>query len=188
MTDNPPSVGPRPTIVRLQRTRLWLLLSLCSLPACGYTIGSPYRGDISTVHVPVFTSNGTFRRGVEFQLTEAVQKTIENQTDFRLAKECDADTQLIGRIIGLNKRRLGEDGNDEVREAQYELVVQVSWVDLRNNRTEIRQQTIPIPPDVVPLFSQASFAPEIGQSMASARQRAVDTMARQIVQLMQSQW
>ena len=122
-------------------------------------------------------------------MTEAVQKAIKTQTDFRLAREQEADTQLIGRITGIAKRRLGEDGNDEVRESQYELIVQVSWVDLRNRRAPIvEEKAIPIPPDVVPLFSQAAFAPELGQSQATARQRAVESIARQIVQLMQMPW
>ncbi|MFQ5731944.1 MAG: LPS assembly lipoprotein LptE [Planctomycetaceae bacterium] len=190
MTDDNHSPGPRRAAkLRFDTARLGgLLLLLCVLPSCGYTLGGLYRRDVATVHVPMFKLDGTFRRGVEFQLTEAVQKAIQNQTDFRLASERDADTQLVGRIVGINKRTLGEDGNDEVRESQYELAVRVSWVDRRNQRSYIREKDVPIPPDVVPLFSQSAFAPELGQSMATARQRAVDNLARQIVQLMQTPW
>lgn len=149
-------------------------------------VGGPYRQDIHTVHVPIFTS-ASFRRGVEFQLTEAVQKEIQNQTPFRLAKGEYADTRLTGRITSIRKRVLGETAQDDPRQLQYQVALQVTWEDLRTQRV-IREQRIDIPPDVVPLLAQSSFAPELGQSMATARQRAVDNLARQIVQLMQTPW
>jgi hypothetical protein len=154
---------------------------------CGYTVGGPYRQDIRTVHVPIFQST-SFSRDVEFQLTEAVHKEIQKQTHFRLARAGEADTQLLGRIVGIQKRALSETGWDDPRELQYQLSVEVTWEDLRGGRSEIIRRQIAIPPDVVNLLSTADFAPELGQSLGTARQRAVDNLARQIVQLMQTPW
>jgi hypothetical protein len=42
----------------------------------GYRWNSLYREDIQSVAVPIFT-NMTFRRGIEFRLTESVVKNLE---------------------------------------------------------------------------------------------------------------
>jgi len=63
----------------------------------------------------------------------------------------------------------------------------VTWEDTRTGRI-LSQQEVPISADVVQLVSQASFAPEVGQSLATATQTATDSLANQIVQLMESPW
>jgi hypothetical protein len=82
---------------------------------------------------------------------------------------------------------LGESRFDDPRELQLNLHVEVSWEDLRDGRI-LAQHTIALPPETVHLVSEASFAPEIGQSLATARQDAVERMARQIVEMMETPW
>ena len=67
---------------------------------------------------------------------------------------------------------LGENRFDDGRELQLSLVVEVTWEDLRNGQV-ISQQSIPVDADAVSLYSQADFAPEVGHSMATAVQQAV---------------
>lgn len=153
---------------------------------CGYTVGSPYSAEIRSVYVPTFSSN-QFRRGVELQLTEAVQKQIQQRTPFRLAKEGAADTRLRGRIVNFQKGVLGETGQDDARELQINLAVEVTWEDLRTGQV-LAQQQIPIGPDIVMQTTQAEFAPEVGQSLATATQTAVDRLARNIVDMMEQPW
>ena len=76
------------------------------LSGCGYTVGNGFSPDIKTVSVPIF-ENDTYRRGLEYQLTEAVQKEIQNRTPYRLARGTDADTRLTGRIVQVRKDVLG---------------------------------------------------------------------------------
>ncbi len=38
------------------------------------------------------------------------------------------------------------------------------------------------------LFSSGEFAPELGQSLATANQEAIGKMARQIVDMMEAPW
>jgi hypothetical protein len=38
------------------------------------------------------------------------------------------------------------------------------------------------------LFATGNFAPEVGQSLTTATQQAIDAMARQIVDLMEAPW
>lgn len=156
------------------------------LSGCGYMVGSPHQAEIRSVHVPTFTSD-SFRRGVEIQLTEAVQKEIQNRTPFRLVKEPYADTRLTGHITEVRKKRLGETGFDDPRELQLHYSVEATWEDLRTGQI-LSQQRIPIAPDTVHLLSTADFAPEVGQSLATGTQDAVNRMARQIVDMMETPW
>ena len=159
----------------------------CAVPGgCGYMMGSGFPAEVRTVHVPIFRSEA-FRRGVEFQLTEAVQKEIQRRTPFRLADEGVADTRLSGRIIDIRKDVLGETRYDDPRELQLSLAVEVVWEDVRNSRILARQQ-ISLAPEFVQLVSLSEFAPEVGQSLATGTQQAVDRMSRQIVDMMESPW
>ncbi len=164
-----------------------LLLASFQISGCGYMVGGPYRQDIQSVHVPIF-ENLTYRRGIEFQLTEAVHKQIQNETHFRLVKADAADTRLTGRILRINKRVLGETGFDDPRELQLQFVVVVRWEDLRTGKLIGPERTIQLSPEDVSVISTADFAPELGPSMATARQRAVENVARQVVQMMEMPW
>ncbi|MGH7201153.1 MAG: LptE family protein [Planctomycetaceae bacterium] len=160
--------------------------TVCTLTGCGYMVGGAFQSDVRTVHVPIF-GNETHRRGIEFLLTEAVQKEIQSNTPFRLAKGPYADTRLSGRIISFSKNVLGESFFDDPRELQVTLAVEVTWEDLRTGRV-LAQQQVPIAPEVVQLLSQASFAPEVGPSLATATDDVVQRMARDIVNLMEAPW
>ncbi|MBI5759518.1 MAG: hypothetical protein HZA46_13450 [Planctomycetales bacterium] len=155
-------------------------------PGCGYTVGSPYNAEIRSVYVPTFTSN-QFRRDIELQLTEAVQKQIQQRTPFRLVKEHQADTRLRGKVVSFQKGVLGETGLDDARELQINLAIEMTWEDLRTGQV-LAQQQIPISPDVITQATQAEFAPEVGQSLATATQQAVDRLARNIVEMMEQPW
>ena len=128
--------------------RTLLLLSLPGiflLPGCGYVVGQSFSRDIKTVAVPIF-ENDTNRRGIEFQLTGAVQSEITKRTPYRLAKGLQADTRLTGRIVGFRKDVLGETRNDDPRELQLSLMVKVTWEDLRTGQL-LAQQEIPLSPE-----------------------------------------
>lgn len=149
-------------------------------------VGAPYRHDIQTVYVPTFSSDIP-RRGIEYQLTEAIQKEITKRTPYRLAKQGYADTKLSGHIVSLNKAMLSETVFDEARELQVAMAVQISWQDTRTGHS-IRELSIQLPPELSHLYSTADFAPEIGQSRATAIQSAIDKMARHIVEKMEYPW
>ena len=74
--------------------RTWPLLALL-LAGCGYVVGSPFRPDVRSVAVPIF-QNDTYRKGVEFQLTEAVQKEMQ-QRGLQIAEEPYASRTPIAR-------------------------------------------------------------------------------------------
>ncbi len=70
---------------------------------------------------------------------------------------------------------------------QFSLAVKVVWEDLRNGNV-LAEQTIPIDRLGLALNATADFAPELGQSQATATQRAVDKLASQIVDRMEAPW
>ena len=169
--------------------RILLTLStvvvITALSGCGYMIGGPYDQQIRTVEVPIFEST-SYRRGLDLQLTEAVQKQIQQRTPFRVVKD-GGDTRLTGRIIDLRKSVLGETRNDDPRELQVNLALEVVWEDLRAGKV-LAQEQFPLTPGMAALRSQAEFAPEVGQSLATATQQSLNQMARQVVDLMETPW
>lgn len=170
----------------LRLLRCLLIAPVFSSIGCGYVVGSFHGGDVRTVAVPVFESTST-RRGIEYQLTEAVQNEIKARTPFRIAKEPYADTRLKGKIVEIRKRPLGENKYDDPRALQYSLSVQVVWEDLRTGDV-LAEQTIPLNPVGLSLESSAEFDPELGHSQATANQKAIQQLAAQIVDRMEAPW
>lgn len=162
------------------------LTGLVCASGCGYLVGPSYGPDIRTVHVPVFKTD-SFRRGFELQLTEAVQKQIQQTTTFKLAKEPGADTRLIGRIVDITKRVENQNRYDDPRELELGIAVEVRWEDCRTGQI-IAQQTFPISSLMTQAITQTSFAPEAGQSLATATKDGIDQLSRKIVQLMETPW
>jgi hypothetical protein len=162
---------------------------------CGYIVGSPYGPEIRTVHVPTFTNEAFddnyvadgFRRGFELRLTEAVQKQIQLRTPFKLVRNAGADTRLTGRLISANKRVSNQNKYDDPRELELSLALEVTWEDVRSGQV-LAQRSVPIDAQVAQAVVNTSFAPETGQSLATATQDAVDQMARQVVSLMEAPW
>jgi hypothetical protein len=162
------------------------MLAGLSASGCGYTIGNSFQHDVRTVYVPIATSED-YRRGPEFQLTEAVQKQIQQRTPFRLCKDEAADTKLTMKIKNIRKSVLGTTAQNDPRELQVQYAVEVTWEDLRTGRI-LAQQKVSIEPEVTRLFASGEFAPELGQSLATGTQVAIDKMARQVVDMMEAPW
>ena len=166
-----------------------VLIGLCLfalLAGCGYTVGPNFSRDIKTVAVPIF-ENESNRRGIEFQLTEAVIDEITKRTNYRLVKGLEADTRLTGKIVSVRKNALGESRYDDPRQLQLNWVVQVTWKDQRTNKI-LADSEIPLAPEAIPVKGQAEFSPEMGQSLATATNDSVLQMARTIVNLMEVPW
>lgn len=174
--------SPRPAIAAV----LVLLAMPVLLTGCGYAVGSAVDPHIRTVAVPTFES-GAFRRGVEQQLTEAVQREIRLRTPFRLAHAGDADTRLRGKVVSVGKRVLGLGPSDDPRQVEFEIAVEVVWEDLRDGRV-LASRHVPISPDAVNLMTSGRSSLDVGQSARSAEYDAVRELARQIVDLMETPW
>ena len=174
------------TATRVHCHVLFATTFLLAVSGCGYTVGNSFRPEIRTVHVPMFKS-GSFRRGYELQLTEAVQKQIQLNTNYRLAKEPYADTRLIGRIVSIDKRIQNQNRFTDPREIEMAVHVEVRWEDAKTNEV-LKQERFPLDSQTVQTLALTSYAPETGQSLATATQDSVNTLARRIVGLMDAPW
>lgn len=167
---------------------LWAVLGALALAGsgCGYTIGNAFQGNVRSVYVPIATTED-FRRGYEFQLTEAVLNQIKSRTPFRIASSDAADTKLTMKLKPMRKTVLGTTADNDPRSLQVQFAVDVVWEDLRTGRI-LAQRQVSLEPEVSHLFATADFAPEVGQSLATATQEALNKMARQIVDSMEAAW
>lgn len=171
----------------LRRASRAIFLAMIALPwlgCAGYQFGtaSLYRPDIRTVYVPVFESD-SFRRYLGERLTEAVVKTIELRTPYKVVDDLNADSVLSGRIVEDQKRPISEDLDDQPRDIELGLLLEVTWRDRRG---------VPLGPATsLPLLGVVQavhFIPEAGQSITVAEQEAVERLAEQIVAQMEAPW
>ncbi|MEX2185674.1 MAG: LPS assembly lipoprotein LptE [Pirellulales bacterium] len=175
-----------------RRLAIAVLLPALVLGATGcapYRVGtaSLYPADVATVHVPIFESD-SFRRNLGERLTEAVCKRIEDETPYKVVRSGVADSVLSGRIIHDRKRVLVENRNDDVREVETSLYVQVTWA--KRDGTLIAQNVmIPIDPGLtVDVLGLSPVVPETGQSIATGHQQAIERLSAQIVGMMEAPW
>ena len=101
--------GRTQTASRILIFSLVLLLSACGYQQSdsdsGWHWGSVYRQDIHSVAVPVFSSRD-FHRNVEFQLSDALAKKIEEYTPYKVEPRERADTVLEGEIVAITPSSL----------------------------------------------------------------------------------
>ena len=129
----------------------------------------------------------SYRRNLGERLTEAVMKEIEAKTTYKVVDTPNADSTLRGRITGDAKRLVVENWYDDPRELDVDLHVQVCWMDRQDNL--IRPlAAIPLGPELVGVAGTAPLFPEIGQSVATAQQQAIQRVAEQIVGMMEMPW
>jgi len=147
---------------------------------------SLYRPDIATVYVPVFGSE-SFRRNLGERLTEAVVKEIELKTPYKVVQGYNADSVLSGRIVSESKYAITENINDELRDIEVDMDIELSWRD-RSGLPILQPQLIPLSRNVVELAQAVHFAPEPGQSLTTAQQELIQRLAEQIVSRMEVPW
>lgn len=199
-----------------------VLIAVLSLAGCtaesmrdfnlfGYQFGSRARGDIKTVRVPIFR-NTTFFRDVEYELTQAVIKRIEDTTPYKVVNG-QADAELLGTIKVGSSHVMIQNELNEARQRDFTLIVEVSFIDTRTGQNYFMpattQPALPSAPQPVPqtdvqapppqvvsavplkplMFSRtAPYAQELGQSFATAKMKVVEDLAVAIVNAMDTPW
>ncbi|MEM6690851.1 MAG: LPS assembly lipoprotein LptE [Planctomycetota bacterium] len=161
--------------------------------ACGtgclpYRFGSStmFPAGIRTVHVPV-ARNDTFRHDLGIRLTEAVCREIEDRTPYVVSGNPLADSTLQIRVLDTTKRVLTETDTDDPRALDTAVTVRATWVD-RNGQTLLANSAVPSGDFAIGFAQTARLVPEAGDSISTATERAIETMAAQIVSQMESRW
>lgn len=153
-------------------------------PSLGYTTASQYPKDVGSVAVPIFTrAAGEYRRGIEFQLTEAVKKLIATETDYRVVDRARADTVLIGRLNWVRQRPLSfNTATGRPREYQLRLSVDLIWKDLRGaGRTRMERKDFRLAAEFIP---DRPFLEDFFMGSEDAANR----MAERIVEQLAAPW
>lgn len=152
---------------------------LLPLGGCGYTSARPFGTDIQTVHVEMFHSR-EFRRELEVRLTESIIKRIEMDTSYHIASRSKADALLTGEVLDVQNRALGEDFETDLpREIGSTVIVRYTLKDMRTGDILVER------PRAV---FQTSYIPPVGETFHVGMTRALDGLAEQIVESMESVW
>jgi hypothetical protein len=148
------------------------------------------------------------------ELTRAVIREIEATTPFKVISDCNkADTELLGTVVSLNKQLQNRNQQNEIREGEVVLAVELVWRDLRTNEVLSNPPkplgvlptnelprfgpddpgTLPPPlpadrPVPVVISYAGRFLPEVGESNASAQTRVCNHLAKQIAAMMEKNW
>lgn len=146
----------------------------------GYTNKSLYSEDVRTVYVEMF-DNTTFRRDLEYDLTDAIAKRIESDTPYKVvSNRSTADTVLSGKIIGESASALTlERDTGRPIENQAEVTAQFSWKNLKTGQYLVQNNGI---------TASSGYSAFQSQSFENAAKVAANKLAERIVEQMQVEW
>ena len=157
------------------------LVSLLPLVAgCGYSLGARLgtseNSRTGSIAIPTF-ENQTFplRRDLEFELTSGLRKAVQARTSWTIVADGSSDVSVYGTIRDLRERVLADDEIDRKIESMVSIVVHLRIEDYRsrNVREEIVTESEPLS------ITQ-------GETLATARRRAVEGLARKILDQIQA--
>ena len=157
---------------------LFLCATSLVLAGCGYTTGGMLPKHIHTVHVPVF-DNTTFRRGLEFDLTESLKRELMARTRLRLAEREQADSILDGSIVEVRERLLAETAEEEVISKRVTVYVDFEWRDRRTGHVLASARR---------LSRRADMLAARGEGVLTATQESLTCLAEAIVEQMEVGW
>jgi hypothetical protein len=166
----------------------YLFLCVCilslGLSGCdgiaGYSNEPLFPEDIRSVCLEMF-DNQTFRRGVEYELSDALAKRIEVDTPYKIVSDSDrADSVISGQIVSIGEMALSVDREvGTVLEKEVELRAVVNWKNLKTGRLMM---------DQLKVSASASYSRYQQQDFKYASSLAANNLARKIVELMERKW
>ena len=170
------------------RTRLYVVLCICflclGLSGCdgvaGYSNESLFPDDVYSVCLEMF-DNQAFRRGVEYELSDALAKRIEVDTPYKIVSDLDrADTVISGQIVSIGEMALSIDREvGTVLEKEVQIQAVVSWKNLKTGQLLI---------DHITVNASASYSDYQMQDFKYASSLAANNLARKIVEQMERKW
>jgi hypothetical protein len=162
-----------------------LAVLLAVLTGCagakGWKAGSTLPTKYRSIAVPIF-QNSTYDRQIGYQLTEALQKRLQQVSPYAIAGEGAADTMLRGKIVKVDIRQISQSlGTGLSEEMGYTVTVDWEWVDMRTGKPIAAQNGFASSGMVVASRPQA-------EPLDLAKYGAVQRLAEDIVANMQADW
>ncbi len=154
---------------------------LCSCSKItGYYNSSLYPQDVRSVCLEMFDVQ-SFRRGVEYELSDALAKRIEADTPYKIISSPDrADTVMNGKIesIGSSVLSIEREGGQAL-ENEVELRVVINWKNLKTGELLIDNELV---------VARATYSSFQNQDFNYGSALAANNVAQRIVELMQKKW
>jgi hypothetical protein len=159
----------------------FLCLGLCGCEGmAGYSNESLFPDEVRSVCLQMF-DNQTFRRGVEYELSDALVKRIEVDTPYKIVSDSDrADSVMSGQIVSIGEMALSIDREvGAVLEKEVQIRAVVSWKNLKTGELLI---------DHINVNASASYSQYQQQDFKYASTLAANNLARKIVEQMERKW
>ncbi|MDH4241539.1 MAG: LPS assembly lipoprotein LptE, partial [Phycisphaerae bacterium] len=146
----------------------------------GYSNQSLFPADVSSVCLEMF-ENTSFRRGVEYKLSDALAKRIEAATPYKIISSKDrADSVISGQIVQVDELVLSVERETGLPlEKELLLRAVVNWKNLKTGRLLIDNKSV---------TSQATYSAYQNQDFSYASALAANNLAQRIVELMEKEW
>jgi hypothetical protein len=146
----------------------------------GYSKEWLYPTNVESVYVEMF-ENDSFRRGLEFTLTDAVAKRIESETPYKIVSDRDlADTVLSGKITSWSEDVLSyEKQTGRPMQEQADVVAVVTWKNLKTGQLMLDNKSV---------SNSMTFSEFQNQSFEYASAVAANRLAERVVEQMQNKW
>ena len=162
---------------------LAILTAMTALTGCslqGYSTESVYPDGVSTVYVEMF-QNQSFRRDIEFDLSDALAKRIETHTPYKVVSNRNrADSVISGYIANADESSLSiERQTGRALEREVILHAVVSWKDMKTGEFLLENHRV---------NAAASYSQWLNQSFEYASTLAANKLAENIVDQMTIQW
>lgn len=157
------------------------VLAVTVLAGCGgYTNKSLFPQDVKSIYVQMF-DNRTFRRGIEYALSDALAKRIESDTPYKIVSDRDRTDSIIdGQLVVVAESILTlERETGRALEKEVVLTATVDWKNLRTGRMMINHQSV---------TAAASYSEFLTQDFTYASTLAANKLAEKIVEVMQDNW
>lgn len=146
---------------------------------CGYSTRALVPDEYRTIAVPVF-GNDTRRHDLEIELTRSVVEEIQARTHLRIVREDqEPDLVLRGRIDDIDEETLSRRQFQRVREGAYFLTAAIDVTDRRAGREIVTDEKV---------HERASYVPDLGESVRTARAESVKALAERIVRTLEASW
>jgi len=163
---------------------LWMTVAGSLLAGCagstGYSNASLFPDDVGSVYLEML-DNSSFRRGIEYAVSDALAKRIEMETPYKIVSSRDrADSIMSGRLVTAGDSILTlEREVGRALEKEVVLTAVVNWKNLKTGRLMINDRTV---------AAAASYSDFQDQDFTYASAVAANNLARNIVQLMEDPW
>ena len=168
------------TLIALVCATLFMTTEL-SCSSKGMKGGSLLPTKYHSISVPVF-DNATPDRDMGFQLTEALQKRLQQTTPYTVTHDGKADTILRGKVVSVKLSQMSQSvATGLSEEVAYTVTLDWDWVDVRTGKSITARKGFAASGVVVTSRSQA-------EPLDLARFEVTQRLADDIVANLQADW